>query len=70
MTSKTTTKVRTYSEDNKYLNLLSLKTSADRETITTTAEVLHAIIEEFRESRNQDIDKVVKALSNRLNNAM
>jgi hypothetical protein len=65
----TTTKVRAYAEDNEYLKVLSLKISAKREKITTTAEVLNGIIELFRESGNREIEEACTTLSNRFNDS-
>jgi uncharacterized protein (DUF362 family) len=68
--NRTTTKVRAYEGDNNYLKILALKISAKRERITTTAEVLNGIINEFKESGNHSIDKIVENLSNRFNDSL
>jgi hypothetical protein len=66
MTRKKTTKVRAYEEDNELLKLLALKVSAKLERITTTAEVLHEIIEEVKQKRGDSIDQVSAILSSRI----
>jgi hypothetical protein len=66
MTSKKTTKVRTYVEDNEYLKLLALKVSAKLERITNTAEILNGIIKEVKQERGNSIEQVSAMLSNRI----
>jgi hypothetical protein len=66
MTRKKTTKVRAYEEDNEVLKLLALKISAKLERVTTTAEVLHGIIEEVKQKRGDSIDEISAILSARI----
>jgi DNA polymerase III delta prime subunit len=66
MTRRKTTKVRAYEEDNEILKLLALKISAKLEKITTTAEVLSAIIEEVKQKRADSIEQISAKLSDRI----
>jgi hypothetical protein len=70
MTSKKTTKVRTYVEDNEYLKLLALKVSAKLERITNTAEILNGIIEEVKQERGNSIEQVSAMLSDRIKRSL
>jgi hypothetical protein len=70
MTSKKTTKVRTYVEDNEYLKLLALKVSARLERITNTAEILNGIIEEVKQERGNSIEQVSAMLSDRIKRSL